>query len=296
MILNSLQKHSFERPVKMDKEEFLASGLIEQYALGLTSEEETRLVEHFRDNYPDIRAKMNALQEAVEQYAAQYAVSPPRRLKKRILSEIQAEEENSELEEEVNSPPFWKPLPSTPATADNDPTRTARGLLIGLVATMLIAVVFIGILLRQQQQLQADKEMLLGQLANYRTQNTTLEKEQTLFKNIFNFLESGDAYIIHLWGKGVSKDAHAVVYWNPNTRKSYIRLLKMPALPTGKQFQLWADVDTTMVNAGLLESHTEKLQTVQFIESADSLNITMEPLGGSPEPSVYLQVAQGPLK
>ena len=40
----------------MNKEEFLTSGLIEQYVLGLTSPEEDRIVERFAEEYPEIEA------------------------------------------------------------------------------------------------------------------------------------------------------------------------------------------------------------------------------------------------
>lgn len=275
----------------MDKEEFLTSGLLEQYVLGLTSEEETRLVEHFLENYPEIRAKLNVLQEAIEQYAAQYTVSPPRRLKRRILSETQAEDDDSTLENAPDAPYISK----RPLAANASTITKTRTLFVSFFSVVLIALVLIGILLRRQQQLQADKEILLGALADYRMQNSILQKEQTLFKNIFNFIENGDACIVHLQGQGVSKDTHAVVYWNSNTQESYIKLIKMPALPDGKQFQLWADVNGTMINAGLLEENSHHLQTIQYIPMAASLNITMEPLGGSEHPSVLLLVASGAL-
>ncbi len=279
----------------MDKEEFLASGLLEQYALGLTSEEETRLVEHFIDHYPDIRAKMNALQEAVEEYASRYAVSPPRRLKRRILSEI-LEDENAEMEENPeDAAALGSAAKASSSNVHHAPTAN-RTLFKGLFSILLIALIFIGFLLWQQHQLQADKKMLLGELANSRTENSTLQKERSIFQNIFDFIENGNVHIVHLWGSDASRDAHAVVYWNPKPKESYIKLIKMPALPSGKQFQLWADVDSTMVSAGLLDEMNHNPQVVQFIPTADSLNITIEPLGGSEQPSVLLLVAKGALE
>ena len=53
----------------MDKERFLESGLLEQYVLGLTSEEETREVERYAQAFPEIRAEIDLLRKAVRQYA-----------------------------------------------------------------------------------------------------------------------------------------------------------------------------------------------------------------------------------
>ena len=60
----------------MNKERFLASGLIEQYVLGLTTPDEAQEVERYARAYPEVQAEIDALRGAIEQYAAQYAVPP----------------------------------------------------------------------------------------------------------------------------------------------------------------------------------------------------------------------------
>lgn len=52
----------------MDKEEFLASGLLEQYVLGLTTPEEDREVERFARMYPDIAQRLKELRRGIEKY------------------------------------------------------------------------------------------------------------------------------------------------------------------------------------------------------------------------------------
>jgi len=275
----------------MDKEQFLASGLLEQYALGLTSPEETRLVEHFIENYPDIRLKMNSLQDAIEQYVSQYAVPPPRQLKERILSEIEDEEEDFDLELEEDNPvanPVNEAYPAKPPRA-----KISKNAYIGFISVIFIALILIVVLLWQQRRLRTDYNALSGELNNYRLQNKTLQDKQTLSQKIFDFIENGDTYVIHLRGTGVAADAHAVIYWNPITQKSYAKLVKMPALPSGKQFQLWAEVDGKMVSAGVLDNARKDLQAIDYVANAHSLNITIEPLGGSKEPSVLLLIAKG---
>ena len=53
----------------MDKERFLQSGLLEQYVLGLTSEEENEEVERYARAFPEIQSEIDILQIAVMQYA-----------------------------------------------------------------------------------------------------------------------------------------------------------------------------------------------------------------------------------
>ena len=271
--------------VTMEKEKFLASGLLEQYALGLTSAEEANLVEHFVENYPDIRKKLQALQEAVEKYASEYAVPPPRRLKKRILSEILADElPETDMERE---PPILQ------QSSVVSQLRFSKSKYLGLVGAIFISIVLILILLWRQQQLKASNRALLGELHTYQTQYTNLKKEETLAEKIFNYIENGNADVIHLRGTHIAKDAHAVVYWNEGEQKAHVKLVKMPAIPAGKQFQVWAQVNGRMINAGLLDNAGSGLQPIKYIMDTDSLDITVEPLGGSAYPSVRLLVANG---
>jgi len=260
--------------VMMDRDNFLASGLLEQYALGLTSPEETQLVEHFVETDPEIRKKLTALQQTVEQYASRYAMPPPRRLKKRILSEIEEEEDPSRRKRLVSTTP-------------------AKRAPIGLVGTIIAGVLLIGFLLWREQQLEANNRELSGKLRYSQSLYDNLQKEETLADRIFNYIENGNTDVVHLRGSKVAKDAHAVVYWNPDEKKAHIKLVKMPAVPSGKQFQIWAEVNGKMVHAGLLDEAHQELQVVKYIKDATSLNITMEPLGGSENPSVILLIANG---
>ena len=58
----------------MTKEEFLKSGLIEQHVLGLTSPEEEMVVQQFLQQHPEMQEEVEALHNAMHQYASQYAI------------------------------------------------------------------------------------------------------------------------------------------------------------------------------------------------------------------------------
>ena len=62
----------------------------------------------------------------------------------------------------------------------------------------------------------------------------------------------------------------------------------LPALPTGKVYQLWL-IGKTIVSAGLLPSATSSGQTPPVLASGvvkgDALGLTVEPAGGSRKPT-----------
>ena len=61
----------------MDKQTFLASGLLEQYVLGITDPEETQEVERHLNLYPELHQEVAAMREAIKQYALQQEIPAP---------------------------------------------------------------------------------------------------------------------------------------------------------------------------------------------------------------------------
>lgn len=62
----------------MNQKDFFNSGLLEQYVLGITSEEETKLVETFIANDPEVRRAYNQLREEIEQFAESQQINHQR--------------------------------------------------------------------------------------------------------------------------------------------------------------------------------------------------------------------------
>ncbi len=69
----------------------------------------------------------------------------------------------------------------------------------------------------------------------------------------------------------------------------------MPPPPAGKQYQLWALVDGQPRDMGILalEAADLSLANVPFVAGAGAFAITIEPLGGSPSPSLDQLVMMG---
>ena len=57
---------------------------------------------------------------------------------------------------------------------------------------------------------------------------------------------------------------------------------------------MWSDVDGEMINMGTLAPNQE-LIPLKYIEKAESLNITIEPVGGNDHPTVEDLISAIPL-
>ncbi len=264
----------------MNKERFLASGLIEQYVLGLTTPDEAQEVERYARAYPEVQAEIDALRGAIEQYAAQYAVPPSKELKEQILSEIEAEEQ---MEKRIRT---------------DQARRTSKGISHGwLFAVAALALIAIGAALWswwRYQDLNQDYEYLASQYATIVKQCDELQKQERVNQQVVALVNDDETRVVHLTGTDINPEAHVVVYWNEATQNAMLRMVEMPEPPPGKQYQIWADVEGVMINAGLLEEAGDRnLQPINVIADAESLNITIEPEGGSAHPSVERLIANG---
>jgi len=264
----------------MNKERFLASGLIEQYVLGLTTPDETQEVERYAKAYPEVQAELDALRGAIEQYAAQYAVPPSKELKEKILSEIEAEEQ---MEKRIRT---------------DQTSRMRKGISHGwLFAAAALALIAIGAAFWswwRYQDLSEDYDYLATQYATIVKQCDELQKQEQINRQVVALVNNDATRVVHLTGTDINPEAHVVVYWNEATQSAMLHMVEMPEPPPGKQYQIWADVEGVMINAGLLEEAGERnLQPINVIAEAESLNITIEPKGGSEHPTVERLIANG---
>lgn len=256
----------------MDKERFLASGLLEQYVLGLTSPEESQEVEKYANAFPEIQEEIDSMRNALEQYATKYAVPPPPGLKSKILHKIDEE--------------------STKPQKRQRPSRiSSRTLLILTFALAMLA----GNLYVQKIRIKEKLEITEAAYMAYQKECEAEKNRQSEVAAIYAFLQHPTTKIIELSGSKLAPDAVAMAYWNENEKKGYVNLLNLPTPPKGQQYQIWADIDHSMVSMGVLDAKNGQIQAIAFGSNATSLNITLEPEGGSKTPNVDLLYVNGPV-
>jgi len=260
----------------MNKDKFLKTGLLEQYVLGLTDEEESETVEAYADAYPEIKQEIQTMRSALDQYAQQYAVMPPKELKKRVMKSIDGEAKQDGTSKSGSSSSF---------------SRLFSGVAIVLLGVLgVLAASFYKGKTAAQEQYHALEAEFQRFKENCESEKARLQQTQ----QIYAFINAPETLAVPLAGTVREPEARAVAYYNSSLQEAYISTSSLPAPPDGKTYQLWADVEGEMINMGVLEQQTE-LQRVQYVDHAESLNITVEPEGGSKEPTVELLLANGPI-
>ncbi|MDB4925172.1 cupin domain-containing protein [Mucilaginibacter sp.] len=82
----------------MDIQEYINSGILEQYALGSLDEREEAAFLKMISIYPEVKKKLTEAEEALEKLALINAVSPPTDLKQKILLSLGFSEDKIDLE------------------------------------------------------------------------------------------------------------------------------------------------------------------------------------------------------
>ena len=253
--------------MKEEIREFLETGLLEMYVLGLTDPADTQLVEDYIGKYPEIREIYDSLQTGVEKLAKEASVSPPPEVKQHVMKTIR-----------------------------NTGNPKSSGIGSGWLLAAAVAVVLSsswGIL--QMMSLDETKAQLATVKQTFETLKKDCEERQAklaVAETKLNFINDPGTERYYLEGNKKASEFKTIAYWNNSLEKSMLQVLDLPALPENKCFQMWADVDGKMLNLGIIANSKDGLPIDwKFLAKAESLNVTIEPEGGSEHPTVANLVA-----
>ena len=89
-----------------------------------------------------------------------------------------------------------------------------------------------------------------------------------------------------------TKQQSALVFWNPTSQEVYLEMGLLPTLPSDKQYQLWAIIDGKPSDMGVFET-VANLQKMKVAKNVQAFAVTIEPKGGSKEPTLTAMVVLG---
>ena len=101
--------------------------------------------------------------------------------------------------------------------------------------------------------------------------------------------------VIPLKGLEKTPNCHVTVYWNAKTGRTMALANSLPKPPEGKQYQLWAIVDGTPVDMGMLPKDTEEteLQDMKNMDNPQAFAVTLEKEGGVESPTLEAMMVLG---
>ncbi|MEO8764240.1 MAG: anti-sigma factor [Ginsengibacter sp.] len=258
----------------MNKNDIISSGLLELYALGLASPEETLQVEEWVTQFPEVKAEIEAIETSLESYAQAHAIEPPASVRDKILSQISAEgKKTSYLAPHANDVKGQATIYKIPSYFK----MAAAAIFILLIGSIALTYSYYGKYQSANDELQVTQQKIDEQ-----------NQANLAMKTDINVMTDKSSLPVVLKGTPHAPDALAKIYWMKSTGDVYVDPSYLPVIPSGKQYQLWAIVDGKPVDAGMIS--TEKgiyhIQKMKSFGHAEAFAITLEKTGGSPTPTM----------
>lgn len=263
----------------MNVKEYISSGIVESYVMGLVSDTERQEFETLCAQYPEIIAARNAFELSMEEKLLSDAKQPPQHLKQLIEARILG---NDSENEHVRN-------------REHTPVRHI-GVWKWLAAASLILFVVTGFWALNRHQ---ENEKLSAANLDLQNQLNTSTTQLSRLKQETDMLQQPGLKMAALKGTAHAPEALVTVYWDTaSTKDVYLMINNMPQPPSDKQYQLWAMMNGKPINLGVFDMRVKQdrlLVKMQNVQNAQAFAITLEPSGGSVNPTMDSMYAIGSL-
>ena len=256
----------------MNIKEYISSGVVESYVLGLLTAQERFEFEQYCEAYPELKAARNAFELAIEKQAMENAVKPPPNVKEKVLSAIQQ-----------------KPASNTSKIISMGPTnRRSTGLgwmAAASIILFLVAGYFAYTFYNQTKELKNSNSELEAKVNRTDSILNKMLEEQRIMMD-------PNIAVVNLVGTTPAK-ATANIYWDSTSADVYLVVKNMPQLPSDKQYQLWSIINgpggqLQPNSLGLFDLGDNKKVILKMsnVKKADAFAITIENRGNTGGPNL----------
>jgi anti-sigma-K factor RskA len=250
----------------MNIDNYISSGIIEQYVMGLCSNEECIEVEQLRKQYPAIDKAIVNYEIAFEQQMLQNVAMPSKVTDDSILQKLHALQ--------------------TPVVSINK-NKTA----LWVKAVAAAAVILLGVSTVYNYSLYTKNKEQETALAAKNNLPTTLPAAD------FSVLKNPGITPVAMYGVGIHAICRCTMFWDKKTGKAYVMIHHLVKSGDKRDYQLWAMVDGKPVNVGLVndEIRDRFIEVTNVPANATAFSVTLENAGGSNIPTVEETYLEGKL-
>ena len=237
----------------MDIQQYISSGIIETYVMGLCSSEEEQELEQLRSQYPELDRAITDYEAVMEKNLLQHTTLPGEATDKRILDAI----DNLD-----------KPAPVIQMNTKK--SNWLKAFAAAAVVLLLISAGFNYYLYNQTK-----KQLVTNNIA-------------TLPPGDYQIMNDPTITPVAMYGVGLHAICRCTMFWDKKTGKVYIMIHHLPKSSNSKDYQLWATVDGKQISAGIVQDEIRG----RFIEmpnvpaGADAFIVTLEKAGDDVTPTL----------
>ncbi|SDH87292.1 Anti-sigma-K factor RskA [Chryseobacterium taeanense] len=267
----------------MNTKEYISSGIIESYILGLASPDEAGILECVMKNNAEVREAFEEAQKTLEDLATAQAVIPPDDLRTKIWNKIQQEQTPQEV-----APVVSVDIPAAEPQEEIRIQRTSNWKVYAAAASVLFLISVAGNIFWMNEQTKTRQE-----IAQMETEKKNQDLAMLKMNQKMEMISNPDMKMVMLKGVEKHSDSKAMVFWDTKTKEVYLNAESLPKAPQGMQYQLWAIEDGKPVNAGMYSEEKDSKVALANIPKAQAFAITLEKQGGSPVPTMENMYVMG---
>ena len=246
-------------------EEYISSGILEQFVLGELSEDKAQVVADMAARYPEVRHEISLIEDALWGLAENLAIEPPSGVFDKIIENtvVPAEEppvtETSATKKKARRLPYWR---------------------YGVAATFTLKLIVMA--------------LAAGYWINWKNTESQLEDLQERYDRLeqnaqqvtYALLAINDpAFQTVVLQNQASPGDRVLAYWNPETYQIYLDPSQLSPSKARQQYQLWGTVDGDTVSLGAFSVATNttlpQIKSFEGVAWLSGLLISTEPEGGS---------------
>jgi anti-sigma-K factor RskA len=259
--------------------EYIVSGIVESYVLGLASPEEMAEFERMCAAHHEVRLAREAFELQLEQKALSNAIKPPAHLQSKIFAELEVESDKLKANGST--------IVSSPEDVERAPVVTMRWWKYATAAAVILLLASGGLNIYYANQVQVYKDRYVAVTTEMADREKNMQNTINTYQESIAIMKDTNMMSIQMEGVAEHPGYMATVLWNRQSKDVYLMVNNLPRPEQGKQYQLWALVNGQPVDAGVLEwDETRPIARMKNIPAAQGFAITLEKAGGAEKPDM----------
>ncbi|MEO8664915.1 MAG: anti-sigma factor [Ignavibacteria bacterium] len=277
----------------MSIKDYISSGIIELYASGNLDEQESLIVEDMIRKNPEVKSEYEKIQNTLYVSAFPYLKKPSENIKSLILGKIQDRkapvksdsQRRDSLRKDINVQYHGKPGTAT------------RYLMAASIAFLLLSIGTNFFLWTKLKDAKTELAILSDQKKIIVQEYDAVNRKLDQASKDMEILKDRDYKMVDLKGLEKSPNSNVLAFWNPENKKLFVKVVNLPVPPPDKQYQLWALSNGKPIDAGMMDvdPSDNSLHEMKSMDDAQAFAITLEPKGGSVNPTMDQMYVLGKL-
>ncbi len=273
----------------MSNQDYISSGIIESYVLGLAEPEEREAFERMCAGHSDIREAREAFEVSLEQYALLNQMQPSQNLKSRIFAAIDIEKDQQG--DRTGALPFDRQT-ANPAKGKAVIVSSGGWQRYFAAAAAVLLLLSTGLnfyFFNKYKSYNTLYDQLVANQTELASHDRIMQTRLLEYEKAMGTMKDPNMEIVKMPAnpKGPDPQSLTTVYWDTVTRDVYLSVNQLPVPTQNEQYQLWALVDGKPVDAGVFNlNEGPGLIKMKNIPKAQAFAITLEKKGGSPTPTM----------